>query len=750
MPWAADVLLPLPLAPLRWLLPYGRPRGAVGARMVVPWQGAVRAGIVTGLEEVAAARAMELKEALDWLDAAPHLPPATVAWLLEEAGRSAAPPGVVLASLGLPGLRLPLRHRVRTLDQDAPAAGSWQDAAALDPERRDLLRDQGLLDERVEIATPTRTVLRPGRTPQEGELDGASRARQRAALAQLRADGEAESAAALARAAGVPDASVRGLVAKGLATYEDRPYPPAAPAAPPPPVPWPEGPDGPDAPSEETWLRIGGGTRAARLRALLPALRAELAAGRSPMLLAPERRVAEEAAGWLANEVDTVLPRASDDDRVRLATDEMARDGAPRVWLGTWPTLGVPLARPGRLSLLEAGNDAYKLRGHARTWVPEAAVSWADAHGVAMACLDPLLGPEASALGGGQGRRITLAPPPVRWRTTDLARTHAWPLSDDLIRVLRQVQARERQAVLLVPRRGYSAALGCRDCGAVVMCPNCDLALRWHAHDGRLRCHQCGHDQGAPARCPSCGGVDLDAQRAAGAEWVLRAVREALPALSAYRWDADVRDDLAPLQGGAPGVVVGTTALLRLAPLPVLSLIGVTQIDGTLHADDFRADERALRTLLTLGEVAGRRAPLGLIQTFAPEHPVLAALEAGEAAAIEAQTDAMDARRRRFGYPPHGFLARVQFSARRQEAAWAAARTARDRLALEGATPEELLGPAAAPVARMRGRSWVQLLLRTDSDARRRALLASGFDQGLKGARVRVEVDPRDIGEVLE
>lgn len=755
MPLALDVLLPLPLAPLRWLAPFGRPAGPVGGWVVVPWRGGARAGLVTGSEEVSGARALELKEAIDGLGDAVAMPEATVAWLLAEAERTVCPPGVVLAGLSPPALRDELDHRVRELDPAGGAAGPWRAAAAVAAERLELLRGQGLLEERVTFAAPRRRVLVPAGDAAAPELAGPRREPQRRALSRLAADGEADSGAALARAAEVSESSVRALVRKGLARYGARSAPPAVPPGPPSPAPWPDGLDvpagtSPAAGPAAAW--IAGGDGALRVARLLPWLRRDLAEGRSPLLLAPERILAEQAAGWLANEVPVRLARGDESPRVRRAWERALAD-APAVVVGTWPVLAAPLPAPARLVVLEAGSESHKLRSGSRSWAPEAGRGWAAAHGVPLALSDVLAGPEVRAIvraAGGAEPGEELPRPGVRWVLSDLGRTRSWPLGDELVRVLRQVEARERQALLLVPRRGFSAALGCRACGAAVMCPNCDLALRWHARDRRLRCHQCGHQAPPPDACPACGGIDLEAQRAAGSEWVLRSLAQALPDLPRYRWDADVRDDVGPLLAGAPGVVVGTTAVLRLPRLPVLSLLAVTQIDGGLHVDDFRAEERALRLLASLEEAADRRNPLGLIQTFAPEHPLLTAFASGRRVRLEEALARMDERRRRFGYPPYGRMARIQASARRADAAWRVAEEVADRLRAAGAAPDELLGPAWAPVPRVRGRAMVHLLLLSRDEARRRELLRTAVGPSVGGATVRVDVDPRDIGEVLE
>ena len=755
MPLALDILLPLPLAPLRWLAPFGRPPGPVGARVAVPWRGGVRAGIVTGVSEVGGSRELELKEAIAWLDDGPPVPEPTVAWILAEAQRTVSPPGVVLAGLALSSLRAELEHEARELDVGGGPAGGWVPVDRLEPERTELLREQGLLVERVRPAVPTRRVLTSGDTPDAAALEGAQRARQRSALAWLAEHGEAESGTALARDAAVPESTVRTLVRKGYLRYVERPVPPPGPPTPPRARAWPAG----VRPAEEeasgnapAW--IAGGRRAERLARLVPALRHDVASGRSPVILAPERGWAEEAAAWLANDVPVALARADATPRERRAWETARNDGPASVVVGTWPVLATPVRRPGRLVVLEAGAESHKLRSGSRSWIPEAARGWAELHGVAMTLTDVLAGPETVATAEACCRPghagVELPRPQVRWVLSDLSATRSWPLGDEAIRVLRQVASRERQALVMVPRRGFSAALGCRDCGAAVMCPNCDLALRWHARDGRLRCHQCGHDVPPPQACPACGGVELEAQRAAGSEWVLRALAGAVPDLPRYRWDGDVRDDLAPLYDGASGVVVGTSAVLRLAPLPVLSLLLATQVDGALHADDFRAEERVLRTLAALQEAAGGRAPLGLIQTFAPGHATLRAFAAGTPEALAHALAEMDERRRRFGYPPYGRMARVQATARSADAAWRALLEVADRARTAGASEDELLGPAPAAIARVRGRSVAHLLVRTADASRRHELLTAAVAGTFAGVRLRVDVDPRDIGEVLE
>lgn len=731
----------------------------VGTRVVVPWQAGLRVGVVAGRRQVEAGRGMELRHALHALDAAQWLRHDALDAIARLAREHGVPEGLVLASAAPPGLHPELDHRVRVhpeareIVQEAARSvpiDAWIDAAGLPAETLELLRRQGLVDERALPVLPKRRVLVPLRPPDEG-LDGARREAQRVALARLHDVERADSAAALARDAGVPDSAVRALVTRGYAGYDevdveppDLPQPPdpsevSAPAAEPPAGAVPPSGDG----------AVVGGRRAQRIQALVPRLRADLEAGHSVLVLAPEQGVAAEAAAWLARS----LP-------VRWFTGEASEAQRERAWhdlgsspvgvvVGTSLALFAPLPALGRVVVLEEGSAAHKLLVGARLWLPAAARTIARAAGAVMTSTDVMAGPELAARVPAAARKA-LPVPRLRLHVADLRASANWPLHPDLLATLRQVQERERQAIVLAPRRGFSGALGCPDCGWKAPCPNCDLPLRYHQNEARLRCHQCGHDEAPPTVCPECGGVELGPLKGAGTQWVASQLASMLNGFPVYRYDRDRRDDVRPLVDGAPGVVVGTTAVLGLPPLPNLSLVAVTHFDTHLASSDYRADEEAARILLRLAELSGARRPLVVVQTHAPESEVLAALAADDPdVALEAFLGRQLERRKRFGYPPFARLAKVQLTARERAAAWAAAEAVADALREAGAREDEVLGPVAAPVARVRNRFVVQLLLRVDDAGRLENLLAA-IPTRLTKARVIVDVDPRDVGALLD
>ena len=756
VPDAIDVLFPLPLGPLSYLAPLqtGEGETAVGRRVVVPWQSSVRVGLVAASRAVDAGRGLELRHALRYLDEAPFLGRDQLRAVDAVARATGVPAGLVLATLGVPGLTPELAHEVRL--HEAPAAaelfgelptGRWLPGERLGAKELDVLRAQGLVDEAVRVVRHTRRVLVPRRRA-DADLDGERRANQRRALERLHALGEADSAAALARDADVPESAVRALVEKGYAAYVEV-------EAPLPPLPGPpllddrleDPPPGAAVTGGDGY--VAGGSRRARLSALLPTLASDLAAGRSVVVVAPENVLVREAAGLLATRLPVryLTGEATDEQREALFAELPA--GGPVVLVGSHVALLAPVPSLGRIVVLEAGNQTHKLRSGGRLWVPKAAQRVAAAAGASLTLTDVAPSPELLAMGGEAGG--TLLPlPRLRVHVADMSGSAGWPLHPDLLLTFRQVVQRERQAIVLAPRRGFSGAYGCQNCGWQAPCPNCDLTLRFHRDEGRLRCHQCGHDQPLPQACPQCGHLELGALKGAGTQWVLSQLERAAPGFPGFRFDADRRDDLSPLYAGEPGVIVGTTAVLRLAPLPELSLVAVTLFDVHLALADFRAEHEALRMLLQVAELATGRRPLLLVQTFAPGAPALRAVaSAAPDVAVEALLAAQLERRRRFGYPPFTTLAKVQVTARDRSGAHAAAHAVADRLRVAGARDDEVLGPEAAPVARVKGRYTFQLLIRAWDEARLEGLLAAVPDR-LPGARVAVDVDPVDVGELLE
>ncbi|RDI96022.1 primosomal protein N' [Meiothermus sp. QL-1] len=716
------VALPLPLAPMSYLPPHGaREAEGLGRRVVVPWRGALRVGLVVGSEE-AQGKSFALREAVAYLDEAPWLGQAEVDFLEAAARDSFCPIGTLLADL-LPFLEPPLHHRVRLHPEADPAvlprglealAEGWQEARGFDPRLLDFLREGGVLQEEVGEAR-RRRVLKALRAPTEALGKRAQAAWQ--ALCEL---GQAESLTALARAAGVGLAVVRRLLEEGcIGWVEASPAPKPTPGPPPDPLPLPHRP-----------VRLEGGRLGERIRAL-----AWLVQGEKALVLFPEvallRRFQEHFPGaWVFH--GEMKPEE------RRSLWAALGQGSPRLVLATYQGLLLPGGFT-RMVVVEEASEAYKLPGGSRAFVPRLARLRAEGLGIP---LHYCSGVNSTEVWGAPA--ISLPPPRPRPHLLDLRRERGWPFTGAAVALLRQVEEKKRQAIVLSARRGYSAVLRCKDCDWKAMCPNCALPLRYHkgGRVGVLRCHQCGHEEPAPQLCPRCRS-DLFEHKGPGVEWLLEALAQQLPALPRYRYTAEARDDLTKLLAGEPGVLVGTTAILRGPVLPELALVLLPYADGFILESDFRAAERYHRLLWQLADLHPRRRPLLALQTFEPAHPAHQALEQADPQSFMARELAL---RQSLGYPPACRMVKLEVAHPKEPVA----RDAILQLAAAlkpKAEPGELLGPAPAPVARLRGQYVFHLLLKS-SEARIQALMENL--PPVRGARLRIDPDPQSFVGLLE
>lgn len=739
----------------------------LGARVAVPWQHGLSVGIVVGIEDVKAAKVLELKEMIAALDDKPFLLESRIKLLERLAEHTCSPLGSVLASLLPSGLNEDLQHEVRAVEgaEIDLSTEHWTDASTIKPAQLDFYRRQGLVLERVVFIQPKIRVLKAVKLVDE-PLKKKSQENQRRALEWLFEIEYIESGAELARQADVPESAVRALIKKGYVVYDEITAPPPAlptyfsrgafevenPQALPlrmtlqdfpprkeqgsrgepvsPPLPF----------SPSPFLALSGGTRQERLEHLVPRLQQELGAKRSVLVLVPEQTYLVETARYLQSmmPVQTLSGELTHAQRQRLWQEVQEQ---PVVLVGTYLALLAPLENLGLVVVLEEANSSYKLQAGPRLVVTFAAQLLAEMQEVPYIVSESL--PSAETLRYVPAEKhLRLQLPEQRWHVADLSVGNAYPLSNDLIRVLKQVEERKRQAILLAPRRGFSAAYECSTCHWMAMCPNCDLPLRYHKQDASLRCHQCGQRSTPPNFCPSCSATTLGASKGAGTQWIATEIKKHI-ALPIYRFDADQRDSLSPLENGEAGVVVGTTALLRQPPLPNVSLVVMTLLDTLLTFSDFRAEEETMRLLLQLSELTSSRRPLMVLQTFQPEHPMFAALMNN---GLEDFLQRMLGRRQKFHYPPFSSMAKIQISAKNETVALEEATAICKLLERQKI---DVLGPSLAPVPRLRGMYHYQLFVRAKADESFQTLLRPALDyQGQ--ARIRVDVDPRDIGAFLE
>ena len=320
-------------------------------------------------------------------------------------------------------------------------------------------------------------------------------------------------------------------------------------------------------------------------------------------------------------------------------------------------------------------------------------------------------------------------------------------LSREMQSSLQTVLDHDQQAILFLNRRGSASYIFCRDCGNVLLCPNCELPLTMHADKNKLVCHICGYVQPKPETCPVCG-KDQIRQYGSGTQTVEEEILHIFPDARVLRWDADTARQkgaeellLSHFANHHADILIGTQMLAKGLDLPLVTLVGIVLADVGLNFPDYRAAER---TFQVLTQVAGRsgRSPLGghvVMQTYQPQHYVIR-----RAATHDFKGFYSDEiiQRRRLGYPPFNELVRLEFRHRDERTAVKKARELAQQikqvLLLDGIDSKVIMsGPTPSFFVKIRGSYRQQILLRGQN--------LEPILNTLKLDDWRIEIDPPDI-----
>ncbi|HEX7389169.1 MAG TPA: primosomal protein N' [Acidiphilium sp.] len=304
------------------------------------------------------------------------------------------------------------------------------------------------------------------------------------------------------------------------------------------------------------------------------------------------------------------------------------------------------------------------------------------------------------------------------------------------------------QAMLFLNRRGYAPLTLCRTCGHRITCPNCTAWLVAHRAPAGLLCHHCGHAEAMPETCPGCGAVGSMAPVGPGVERIAEEAAELFPearrivmASDAIATPGDAEAAMRAITGHAVDLVIGTQMIAKGWHFPGLTLVGVVDADLGLAGGDLRAAERCAQLLHQVAGRAGRADAPGrvLLQSFAPDHPVMRALVDGDLAGFRRAEASL---REPGHWPPFGRLAALIVSADDAKTVEIAARA----LARTAPRPDEalILGPAPAPFALLRGRHRQRLLLRTKRNVAIQPILRTWLGRAgvPRAARIDIDIDP--------
>ncbi|MBE3588957.1 MAG: primosomal protein N' [Thermoanaerobacteraceae bacterium] len=514
---------------------------------------------------------------------------------------------------------------------------------------------------------------------------------------------------------------------------------------------------------ERRLFLLHGVTGSGKTEVYLQCIAGALQQGLQAMMLLPEIALTPQMIdifrGRFGRRVAVLHSRLSQGER--YDEYQRLRAGEARVVLGARSAVFAPLEKPGLIILDEEHEPSYKQEETPRYHARGVALRLAGLAGavVVLGSATPSLESYARATAAGAPYRLVELPeriggrPLPRVKTIDMRQEIRAGNKSLFSRQLREAMterlSRGEQIILFLNRRGFSTLVVCRECGLVLKCPHCDISLTFHA-SGRMRCHYCHYSVLAPSLCPGCGGRYL-AYLGAGTQKIEQEIRELFPDAGVMRLDGDTtarrgahREIIEGFRRGGAGILIGTQMVAKGLDLPGVTLVGVISADLSLFMPDFRASERTFQLLTQVAGRSGRGDREGevLVQTYSPHHYAVTCAVNHDYQGFYRQEMTL---RRSLGYPPFTHLCRILVSGRKEEEVQEAA------AAIAGLIQGvDMLGPAPAPLTRIKDRYRWHLVLKAHAPAVLRAAVTPALDFLNRHSRwrklvVSVDMDPQSM-----
>jgi primosomal protein N' (replication factor Y) len=519
--------------------------------------------------------------------------------------------------------------------------------------------------------------------------------------------------------------------------------------------------------AEHRTILIHGVTGSGKTEVYVRAIEEVVRFGRQAILLVPEISLTPQTVARFRARFDRVaLLHSHQSDVERHEHWQRICRGEVQVVIGARSAIFAPVPHLGLIVLDEEHESTFKQETAPRYHARDVAIRRATDQNVplVLASATPSLESWHRAQSGEyqlveMPRRVLNLPLPAV-QTIDLrdeihSKFSHGAISRPLHRAIDEALREGGQVILLLNRRGFSTHIQCPACGVAMKCPNCDLALTFHRHSSLATCHYCDYQVPAPVKCPECQYAGLRFS-GLGTQKLEAEVRARFPDVACLRMDTDSMRQrgsheraLASFREGKVKILLGTQMIAKGLDFPNVTLVGVVNADTSLHLPDFRAAER---TFQLVTQVAGRtgRGPLGgrvIVQTLSPDTPAIMAAVRHDLAAF-ARNELPH--RAALGYPPFASMVRLVIRGRTESAT----RTLADELArrlrasVVGVTPAvRILGPAPAPMARLRGSFRYQLQLQSTDGAvlRQMVQLATADLKSTADEGWIVDVDPLDM-----
>ena len=508
---------------------------------------------------------------------------------------------------------------------------------------------------------------------------------------------------------------------------------------------------------------LQGVTGSGKTEVYLQLARRVISQGRRVVMLVPEIALTPAVAGTF---------RARFGSRVAIQHSGLAagerhdqwhriRRGQIDVVVGTRSAIFAPIEQVGLIIVDEEHDGSYKQDESPRYNGRDVAVVRAQKEGalVVFGTATPSM-ETASNVDSGRYERLRLTRrifdrPMATVRVVDMRAEYAAVgpdivLSRALVDALDNRLQRKEQSVVLLNRRGFNTVVLCRMCGTTSECPHCSVTLTFHRASRRLLCHYCNYATGVPKTCSVCSGDVLE-QTGFGTERLEHELRERFPGARIARVDRDtirkkgaIAHVLKQVSAGKIDILVGTQMIAKGHDFPEVTLVGVVSADVGLGLADFRASERTFQLLTQVVGRAGRgdKAGEALIQTIHPDHYSIRAAAAQDYDAFYAQERDF---RERMQYPPTLAMINIVVKHKSGDTALRDAMDIARRV--KAHHPQgKILGPAPAPIARIKDEYRVQLFLKgRQRHAMRAAVLAALAERPEIRRRVTIDVDPISV-----
>lgn len=515
---------------------------------------------------------------------------------------------------------------------------------------------------------------------------------------------------------------------------------------------------------------LHGVTGSGKTEVYLRLVEEALSQKRGALILVPEIALTPQLVGRFRSrfgESVAVLHSALK-DRERLLAWQQLRQGEVRIAVGVRSAIWAPVKDLGVVVVDEEHDPSFKQEEKLRYQARDLAVVRGRHAGalVILGSATPSFETWENARRGRYGlitlsKRVDDRPMPqvglvdlrIERPKTPEARLEEPPvLSPTLRDAIGETLEKKQQVILFLNRRGHSTFLVCEVCGQTLKCRDCDVCLTHHLSSRRLQCHYCGRADPVPDHCPECNGTLL--KLGVGTERIEAEVAAAFPHARVARLDRDAATSaerltelLASFARREIDVLVGTQMVAKGHDFPGVTLVCVVLADSALALPDFRAAERTFHLLTQVAGRAGRGKDAGrvLVQSYNPEASPIACMLANDFLGF---SEGELKRRRVLHWPPYARMAALRIEGDSPDLTARVAQRLAAAMARKLPPPSRgvrLLGPAPAPIARIKGKTRWQLVVKGPTHAD----LAGPLDEAERllpdvphGVKVVIDVDP--------